>query len=190
MQYTAPKKIMDDVPVEGDAAEQVCAGCAAAGRWQACPLASACWQLRGPGEAAWPFGHLQACDPAPQHHCSSNSQLGIVIPPLQDAALNQGRRIADREDDYRKRRLARMISPARNDAFAMGDQTPDARVSTYADRMRESQLARERDNTLQVCCASHPAAACQPAHGRFFPLLFCHMVSATQWGATGMLLGL
>jgi hypothetical protein len=31
MQYTAPKKIMDDVPVEGDAAEQVCDGCAAAG---------------------------------------------------------------------------------------------------------------------------------------------------------------
>lgn len=69
---------------------------------------------------------------------------------LQDGALNQGRRITDREDDYRKRRLARMISPARNDAFAMGDQTPDARVSTYADRMREAQLARERDNTLQV----------------------------------------
>ena len=43
-----------------------------------------------------------------------------------------------------------MISPARNDAFAMGDQTPDARVSTYADRLREAQLQRERDNTLQV----------------------------------------
>jgi hypothetical protein len=96
--------------------------------------------------------------------CSNNSQAGVSIPSVQDAALNQGRRIADREDDYRKRRLARMISPARNDAFAMGDQTPDARVSTYADRMRESQLARERDNTLQVCCASLPVAACQPAH--------------------------
>lgn len=31
----------------------------------------------------------------------------------------------------------------------MGDQTPDASVRTYADVMREQQLARERDNTLQ-----------------------------------------
>jgi hypothetical protein len=76
--------------------------------------------------------------------------VNVFVTCLQDASLNQGRRIADREDEYRKRRLARMISPARNDAFAMGDQTPDARVSTYADRMREAQLARERDNTLQV----------------------------------------
>ena len=49
----------------------------------------------------------------------------------------------------RKRRLQRIISPTRNDAFAMGDQTPDASVRTYADVMREQQLARERDNTLQ-----------------------------------------
>ena len=49
----------------------------------------------------------------------------------------------------RKRRLQRIISPIRNDAFAMGDQTPDASVRTYADVMREQQLARERDNTLQ-----------------------------------------
>lgn len=76
--------------------------------------------------------------------------VNMMSSALQDGALNQGRRISDREDDYRKRRLARMISPARNDAFAMGDQTPDARVSTYADRMREAQLLRERDNTLQV----------------------------------------
>ncbi len=43
-----------------------------------------------------------------------------------------------------------MISPTRNDAFAMGDQTPDASVRTYADVMREQALARERDNTMQV----------------------------------------
>lgn len=91
---------------------------------------------------------------------------------LQDAALNQGRRIADREDEYRKRRLARMISPARNDAFAMGDQTPDARVSTYADRMREAQLARERDNTLQVNTHIHTSmpACAQWIHAWLFCL--------------------
>ena len=68
-----------------------------------------------------------------------------------------------------------MISPTRNDAFAMGDQTPDASVRTYADVMREQALARERDNTMQVC---HPALcytcaitlvdaghSCCPCHG-------------------------
>lgn len=58
-------------------------------------------------------------------------------------------RIIDREDDYRKRRLNRIISPERVDAFAMGDKTPDARVRTYADTMREAQLDRERDNTMR-----------------------------------------
>jgi len=32
----------------------------------------------------------------------------------------------------------------------MGDQTPDARVRTYADVMKDQQLAREKDNTLAV----------------------------------------
>ncbi|CAL5222736.1 g5143 [Coccomyxa viridis] len=67
----------------------------------------------------------------------------------EEPAFKRPGRITDREDDYRKRRLARMISPTRNDAFAMGDQTPDASVRTYADVMREQALARERDNTMQ-----------------------------------------
>lgn len=70
---------------------------------------------------------------------------------MQDA-FGRPTRITDREDDYRKRRLARALSPARNDAFAMGDQTPDARVRTYADVMKDQQLSREKDNTLQVFC--------------------------------------
>uniref|UniRef100_A0A7S0WT61 TOG domain-containing protein n=1 Tax=Chlamydomonas leiostraca TaxID=1034604 RepID=A0A7S0WT61_9CHLO len=57
--------------------------------------------------------------------------------------------IYEREDDYRRRRLNRIISPDRNDAFAMGDKTPDARVRSYADIMREQQLQREMDNTMQ-----------------------------------------
>jgi len=60
-----------------------------------------------------------------------------------------GGKIVDREDDYRRRRLNRIISPTRNDAFAMADKTPDASVRTFADVMREQQLARERDNTLK-----------------------------------------
>lgn len=89
MEYNAPKRLLDDRPVEGSSAEQ---------------------------DGTYPRAAL----------------------------------VTDRETDYQKRRLtARMISPARNDAFAMGDQTPDARVTTYADRMREAQLGRERDNTMQ-----------------------------------------
>jgi splicing factor 3B subunit 1 len=57
-----------------------------------------------------------------------------------------------------------MISPVRNDAFAAGDQTPDAAVRTYADVMREAQLARERDNTMRNIAdkaRAHPASCSQ-----------------------------
>ena len=39
------------------------------------------------------------------------------LTPARTQAFGGSRRIADREDDYRKRRLNRVISPARNDAF-------------------------------------------------------------------------
>ncbi|KAK9125075.1 hypothetical protein Scep_013921 [Stephania cephalantha] len=58
-------------------------------------------------------------------------------------------KIIDREDDYRRRRLNRMISPDRNDAFAMGDKTPDVSVRTYADVMKEEALKREKEETLR-----------------------------------------
>jgi hypothetical protein len=57
--------------------------------------------------------------------------LGIRLSRIR-CGWQGGKRIVDREDDYRKRRLNRIISPARNDAFAMGDKTPDARsVSSH-----------------------------------------------------------
>eukprot|EP00898_Chlorokybus_atmophyticus_P003890 jgi/Chlat1/4501/Chrsp29S04438 len=59
-------------------------------------------------------------------------------------------RITDREDDYRKQRLNRMLSPSRNDAFAMGDKTPDVSVRTYADVMKEESLRRKKDDTLRA----------------------------------------
>jgi hypothetical protein len=163
MQYTAPKKIMEDVPMEGDAAEQVCASSAAVPFEASVPAYACLLSLRGAGQPNQPSWDVQSQHCAIAVDAAATIEHGVIT-HVQDAALNQGRRIADREDDYRKRRLARMISPARNDAFAMGDQTPDARVSTYADRMREAQIARERDNTLQVLRL--PAAACQPLHTR------------------------
>lgn len=63
--------------------------------------------------------------------------------------MQQPKTIYEREDDYRRRRLNRVISPDRNDAFAMGDKTPDARVRTYGDIMKEQQLQREMDNTMK-----------------------------------------
>ncbi|VDP77193.1 unnamed protein product [Echinostoma caproni] len=51
--------------------------------------------------------------------------------------------IADREDEYRSRRRLAMISPARVDPFADGDQTPDHRLSSYKDIMLNQQLNKE-----------------------------------------------
>ena len=67
-----------------------------------------------------------------------------------DFGFKKPQKIIDREDDYRKRRLNRIISPDRNDAFAMGEKTPDASVRTYADVMREEALKREKEETLRL----------------------------------------
>ncbi|XP_021756230.1 splicing factor 3B subunit 1-like [Chenopodium quinoa] len=67
-----------------------------------------------------------------------------------DDGLRKPQRIIDREDDYRRRRLDRVISPARHDAFAMGDKTPDVGVRTYADVMREEALRREKEETFRL----------------------------------------
>ncbi|KAF8403542.1 hypothetical protein HHK36_011646 [Tetracentron sinense] len=68
----------------------------------------------------------------------------------EDLGFRKPQRIIDREDDYRKRRLSRVISPDRNDAFAMGDKTPDVSVRTYADVMREEALKREKEEALRA----------------------------------------
>ncbi|MCO5608132.1 hypothetical protein L7F22_062338 [Adiantum nelumboides] len=67
-----------------------------------------------------------------------------------DLVFKKPQKIIDREDDYRKRRLNRIISPERNDAFAMGEKTPDASVRTYADVMREEAVKREKEETLRL----------------------------------------
>jgi splicing factor 3B subunit 1 len=68
-----------------------------------------------------------------------------------DAPVRIGRRtIMDNASDYQKRGLMKMtMTPARADPYAMGDQTPDASVSTYADALRRAQLNREADNTYR-----------------------------------------
>ncbi|KGN53720.1 splicing factor 3B subunit 1 [Cucumis sativus] len=68
----------------------------------------------------------------------------------EDLGYKKPQRIIDREDDYRKRRLNRVISPERHDAFAAGEKTPDPSVRTYAEVMREEALKREREETLRA----------------------------------------
>ncbi|BDA41401.1 Splicing factor 3B subunit 1 [Coccomyxa sp. Obi] len=86
-----------------------------------------------------------------QSYTAPKSLMGDL--PTEDgedaSGFKRPGRITDREDEYRQRRLQRKLSPSRNDAFAMGDKTPDSSVRTYADVMRDQQLARERDNTMQ-----------------------------------------
>ena len=48
------------------------------------------------------------------------------------------RRVVDRESDYSKRRFNRTLSPTRDEG-----------KTTYAERVREAQLDRERDNTMR-----------------------------------------
>ncbi len=78
---------------------------------------------------------------------------------LQDGSFGKPQRIVDREDQYRQRRLNRIISPPRNDAYAMGDKTPGADVMTYADIMKSQQLQRDTDNTLKNIADKQKAAA-------------------------------
>lgn len=86
---------------------------------------------------------------------AANRQYEDIPDPSQDGgdAAEMGFQkpgsIFEREDDYRRRRLQRVISPDRNDAFAMGDKTPDARVRSYADIMKEQALQRETENTMR-----------------------------------------
>ncbi|THU54523.1 hypothetical protein C4D60_Mb10t26000 [Musa balbisiana] len=66
-----------------------------------------------------------------------------------DSGFKKPQRIIDREDDYRRRRLQRIISPERNDPFATGEATPDPTVRTYADVMREQALQRQKEEILK-----------------------------------------
>ncbi|KAM0903541.1 hypothetical protein ACQ4PT_018591 [Festuca glaucescens] len=61
----------------------------------------------------------------------------------------RSQRIIDREDDYRRRRLDRIISPQRHDHFAAAEATPDPSARTYGDAMRESKVQQEKEHLLR-----------------------------------------
>ncbi|KAJ4776619.1 Splicing factor 3B subunit 1 [Rhynchospora pubera] len=67
----------------------------------------------------------------------------------EPAGFRKAPRITDREDEYRQRRLNRIISPERNDPFAMGEATPDPSVRTYVDVMREQALQKQKEAIMK-----------------------------------------
>ena len=77
---------------------------------------------------------------APRHLLDVPAQQNEEDPML---ARSKSDRIADREDEYHARRQGRVLSPARADAFALGDKTPDVSTRSYKDVMQEQRNARE-----------------------------------------------
>eukprot|EP00889_Picochlorum_renovo_P001752 jgi/Picre1/28782/NNA_004179.t1 len=65
----------------------------------------------------------------------------------QEPQFGPSRKVVDLESDYSKRRLNRALSPTRKDAFSSAPGEEGAR--SYADIMRENQLALERENTMR-----------------------------------------
>ncbi|XP_051937790.1 splicing factor 3B subunit 1 isoform X1 [Hippocampus zosterae] len=68
-------------------------------------------------------------------------------------AEHRPQKIADREDEYKTRRMQMIISPERLDPFADGGKTPDPKlqVRSYVDVMREQNLSKEeREIRLQL----------------------------------------
>jgi len=56
---------------------------------------------------------------APQSLIAENEKEGEMVDPME---AHRASRVSDREDEYKARRRARIISPERHDPFAAGDQ--------------------------------------------------------------------
>ncbi|XP_020083110.1 splicing factor 3B subunit 1 [Ananas comosus] len=87
--------------------------------------------------------------PKSLHDVPRGAGAGADADAEDDSGFKKPQRIIDREDDYRRRRLQRIISPDRNDPFASGEATPDPSVRTYADVMREQALQRQKEEVLR-----------------------------------------
>jgi splicing factor 3B subunit 1 len=94
---------------------------------------------------------LSATSPTLAPRLASYTGYDAALPSdHEDHATNgKSRRIIDREDEYRRRRLHRYLSPDRHDAFAAGEATPHPSVRTYADAMRENMLQHRKEEVLR-----------------------------------------
>ncbi|KAM0855402.1 hypothetical protein ACQ4PT_049796 [Festuca glaucescens] len=94
---------------------------------------------------------LSAASPTLAPRLASYTGYDAALPSdHEDHATNgKSRRIMDREDEYRRRRLHRFLSPDRHDAFAAGEATSDPSVRTYTDAMRENRLQHRKEGVLR-----------------------------------------
>ncbi|CAM0902880.1 unnamed protein product [Alopecurus aequalis] len=97
---------------------------------------------------------LSAAGPilAPRLGLASYTGYDAPLPSDHDdhtTTTTKSRRIIDRENEYRRRRLRRSLSPDRHDAFAAGEATPDSSVRTYADAMRKNRLQHRKEELLR-----------------------------------------
>ncbi|KXS15135.1 ARM repeat-containing protein [Gonapodya prolifera JEL478] len=85
---------------------------------------------------------------APKELLRELEEGGADINPLD--GLVPSKRIADREDDYHKRRMNRALSPERKDAFATASTVNDENnVRSYAEVMRENELDKTRADLVR-----------------------------------------
>jgi splicing factor 3B subunit 1 len=97
---------------------------------------------------------LSAASPTLAPRLASYTGYDAVLPSDQEdheyhTTNGKSRRIIDREDEYRRRRLHRYLSPESHDAFAAGEATPAPSVRTYADAMRENVLQHRKEELLR-----------------------------------------
>eukprot|EP00441_Pelagodinium_beii_P046867 CAMPEP_0197622916 /NCGR_PEP_ID=MMETSP1338-20131121/3021_1 /TAXON_ID=43686 ORGANISM="Pelagodinium beii, Strain RCC1491" /NCGR_SAMPLE_ID=MMETSP1338 /ASSEMBLY_ACC=CAM_ASM_000754 /LENGTH=1233 /DNA_ID=CAMNT_0043192701 /DNA_START=10 /DNA_END=3711 /DNA_ORIENTATION=- len=83
------------------------------------------------------------------------------------AEHNTGKKIADREDEYRSQRHKRMLSPDRADPFA--DSTPAPELQTYKDVMIGQQLDKEKKEVLEKIRKQKEEEAVAKAEGKEVP---------------------
>ncbi|KAJ1560444.1 hypothetical protein HK405_007072, partial [Cladochytrium tenue] len=75
---------------------------------------------------------------------------GATADPFE--GKSNSRKVIDREDDYRKQRFNRQLSPERVDAFrtnGTGAAGKDGEARSYAEVIRENEIEREHERTLK-----------------------------------------
>ncbi|KAI9008593.1 splicing factor 3B subunit 1 [Hyaloraphidium curvatum] len=93
---------------------------------------------------------------APKELLRELEESGADSDPL--AGRVESRRIADREDDYHKRRLNRVLSPQRVDAF-QGGAADHAEARSYKEVMMEADMEKERARLMAKIEADRKAGA-------------------------------
>ncbi|KAI9203477.1 armadillo-type protein [Polychytrium aggregatum] len=94
---------------------------------------------------------------APKAILDEMATLGADDEDSLDPMARTSRKVIDREDDYRKRRLNRQLSPERVDAFS--NQEPTAGQRSYADVMREAELEKEEARVRKLIQEKRSEAA-------------------------------